>query len=101
MDSAQVNTVRLNPQSITEQKPQIPDLSHGRAVLKEGLTKLVFHPLEPTYQQALCWGGGIVLLKRQKAKEFQNVSMAFTAPFPRLEQLTPETEYMAACEDSS
>lgn len=74
MASAQVSTALLNPQRITRQKPQIPDLSYGRACLEEGLTKLVFHPLEPTYQQALSWGGGIVLMKRQRAKGFQNVT---------------------------
>ena len=75
---------RIASQSITKQKPQIPDLSYGRASLKEGLTKLVFHPLEPTYQQALSWGGGIVLLKRQRAKGCQNLTMYgfHCLPFP-------------------
>lgn len=89
-----MNTVLLNPQSIIKQKPQIPDLSYGRAGLKEGLTKLVFHPLEPAYQQALSWGGGIVPSKRQRAKTFQNVT--FTVPFLRREQLAPEREDTAS-----
>lgn len=101
MASAQESTALFNPQRITRQKPQIPDLSYGRACLEEGLTKLVFHPLEPTYQQALSWGGGIVLMKRQRAKGFQNVTMAFTVPFPRQERITPEGEDTATCDGNS
>lgn len=90
-----MNAGLLNPKSITKQKPQIPDLSYGRAGLKERLTKLVFHPLEPTYQQALSWGGGIVLSKRQRAKTFQNVTVAFTVPFLGQERLAPQREATA------